>query len=94
MSVSFPPARLSAFAHPARKKATVTESTGAQFTGDLVRQDAFEVMIKPADGPPRSWPSDSVNVQVTDPLAKHLELLPTYTNAVMHDLFAYLVTLK
>jgi hypothetical protein len=52
-----------------------------------VRQDAFEVVIKPADGPQRTWPSDSVKVQVTDPLAKH-------TNAVMHDMFAYLVTLK
>jgi cytochrome c oxidase cbb3-type subunit III len=76
------------------KKATVTETTGAQVTGDLVRQDAFEVVIKPADGPERSWPSDSVNVRVTDPLAKHLELLPKYTNAAMHDMFAYLATLK
>jgi cytochrome c oxidase cbb3-type subunit 3 len=76
------------------KKATVTEATGAQFTGDLVRQDAFEVMIKPADGPQRTWSSDSVKVQVTDPLAKHFELLQKHTNATMHDMFAYLVTLK
>ena len=76
------------------KKATVTEATGAKFTGDLVRQDAFEVVIKPADGPERTWPSDKVKVQVTDPLAKHFELLPKYTNATMHDMFAYLVTLK
>ena len=72
----------------------MTETTGAQFTGDLVRQDAFEVVIKPADGPERTWSSDSVKVQVTDPLAKHLELLQKYTNATMHDMFAYLVTLK
>jgi hypothetical protein len=35
-----------------------------------------------------------VKVQVTDPLATHFELLPKYTNAVMHDMFAYLETLK
>ena len=93
----YPPIELQArFMYPTgvAEKATVTEATGAQFTGDLVRQDAFEVMIKPADGPQRTWPSDSVTVQVTDPLAKHFELLPKYTNAVMHDMFAYLVTLK
>jgi len=33
-------------------------------------------------------------VQVTDPLAKHFELLQKSTNAVMHDMFAYLVTLQ
>ena len=93
----YPPIELQAgFMYPTgvKKKAMVTEATGAQFTGDLVRQDAFEVSIKPADGPERSWPSDSVKVQVTDPLAKHFELLPKYTNANMHDMFAYLVTLK
>ncbi len=93
----YPPIELQArFMYPTggAKKATVTEATGAQFTGELVRQDVFEVVIKPADGPERTWSSDSVKVQVTDPLAKHFELLPKYTNGVMHDMFAYLVTLK
>jgi cytochrome c oxidase cbb3-type subunit III len=93
----YPPIELQArFMYPAgvAKQATVTEATGAQFTGELVRQDAFEVVIKPADGPQRTWPSDSVKVHVSDPLAKHFELLPKYTNDVMHDMFAYLVTLK
>jgi cytochrome c oxidase cbb3-type subunit 3 len=93
----YPPVELQArFMYPpgVPKKATVTEATGVQFSGDLVRQDAFEVTIKLADGTPRTWPSDSVKVQVTDPLAKHLELLRTYTNANMHDVFAYLETLK
>jgi cytochrome c oxidase cbb3-type subunit III len=91
----YPPIELQArFMYPTGvpKRATVTEATGAQVTGDLVRQDAFEVVIKPADGPQRTWSSDSVNVQVTDPLAKHFELLPKYANAVMHDMFAELQT--
>jgi cytochrome c oxidase cbb3-type subunit 3 len=93
----YPPIELQArFMYPSgvARKATVTEAGGASFTGDLVRQDAFGVTIKPADGPPRTWPPDSVTVQVSDPLAKHFELLRTYTNATMHDMFAYLVTLK
>jgi cytochrome c oxidase cbb3-type subunit 3 len=93
----YPPIELQArFMYPqgVAKKATVTDATGAQFKGDLVRQDTFEVTIKPADGPPRTWPSDSVKVQLTDPLTTHLELLRTYTNETMHDMFAYLETLK
>jgi cytochrome c oxidase cbb3-type subunit 3 len=93
----YPPIELQArFMYPAgvAKKVTVTEATGVKVTGDLIQQDAFEVVIKPVDGPPRTWPSDSVKVQVTDPLAKHFELLKTYTTANMHDMFAYLATLK
>jgi cytochrome c oxidase cbb3-type subunit 3 len=93
----YPPIELQTrFMYPTgvAKRATVTEATGGQVTGDLVRQDVFEVVIKPADGPQRTWPSESVKVQVSDPLAKHLELLQKYTNATMHDMFAYLVTLK
>ena len=93
----YPPIELQArFMYPAgvAKKVTVTEATGVKVTGDLIQQDAFEVVIKPVDGPQRTWPSDSVKVQVTDPLAKHFELLKTYTNANMHDMFAYLATLK
>jgi cytochrome c oxidase cbb3-type subunit 3 len=93
----YPPIELQArFLYPSgvRQRATVTETSGAQVTGELVRQDAFEIAIKPLDGPQRTWPTDSVKVQVTDPLAKHLELLPKYTSAEMHDLFAYLATLK
>lgn len=93
----YPPIELQArFLYPTgvQPRATVTEASGTQVTGALVKQDAFEIAIKPADGPQRTWPADSVKVQVTDPLAKHLELLPKYTNAAMHDVFAYLVTLK
>jgi len=35
-----------------------------------------------------------VKVETTDRLAKHRELLSKYTNADMHNLFAYLVTLR
>ena len=35
-----------------------------------------------------------VEYETTDRLDKHLELLSKYTNADMHNLFAYLVTLR
>jgi cytochrome c oxidase cbb3-type subunit III len=77
-----------------RQDATVTDAAGKQFTGELLLQDAFDVAIRTTDGVQRSWPSRSVKVATTDRLAKHRELLSKYTNADIHNLFAYLVTLR
>jgi hypothetical protein len=35
-----------------------------------------------------------VKVDIRDPLAGHVELLRQYTDKSMHDVLAYLVTLK
>ena len=35
-----------------------------------------------------------LKVEIRDPLAAHAELLKKYTDADMHNLLAYLVTLK
>lgn len=97
IATKYPPIELQArllYPSGVPPRATVTEASGRAVTGELVKQDAFEIAIKPADAPQRTWARDAVTVQVTDPLAKHLELLPTFTNAAMHDVFAYLVTLK
>ena len=42
----------------------------------------------------RSWPRGRVQVDLEDRLAGHRELLPRYTDADMHNLTAFLVTLK
>jgi cytochrome c oxidase cbb3-type subunit 3 len=61
-----------------------------------VRQDATvtDASGKQFTGEQRSWASRSVKVVTTDPLARHLELLSKHTNADMHNLFAYLETLR
>jgi hypothetical protein len=42
-----------------------------------------------------TWPRDRTqSVEVVDPLAAHKALLPVYTDKNIHDLLAYLVTLK
>ena len=43
-----------------------------------------------------SWPVSEVKIEVRDPLAKHIEtaLITSSTTADMHDVFAYLETLK
>jgi cytochrome c oxidase cbb3-type subunit III len=68
--------------------------SGKAVEGDLVQLDAFTVALKDADGWYHSWPVRSVKVTVHDPLTAHRKLLYQYTNADMHNLFAYLETLK
>src|SRR3954447_8542452 len=76
--------------------ATVTLPSGETFTGQLEHLDDFNVSILDGKGEYRSWALDNGNVKVSvqDPLAAHLELLGKYTNADMHNVLAYLETLK
>lgn len=74
--------------------ASVSLNSGKQFHGKLLHLDAFYVAILDQDGWYRSWPLQQVKVQVQDPLAGHLGLLSTYTDKDIHDVFAYLETLK
>jgi cytochrome c oxidase cbb3-type subunit III len=72
----------------------VETRTGEHVTGTLVFEDAFIVSLQDGDGWYHSWPLNSVSVKRTDRLAAHRELLGRYTQGNMHDVFAYLETLK
>ena len=86
----------SRFLYPEGKPstATITLHSGEKIKGELIRMDGFDVAIRDADGWHRSWPRNEVKVQVQDPIAAHIELLSKYTQADVHNLFAYLETLK
>jgi cytochrome c oxidase cbb3-type subunit 3 len=74
--------------------ATVTTADGTQFEGTVKRNDEFTIAIVSKDGWFRSWPRDQVKVELHDPLAAHRELMEKYTDADIHNLFAYLESLK
>jgi len=76
--------------------ATVSLASGETFTGELEHLDDFNVSITDGKGEYRSWSLDGGNVKVSvqDSLAAHLELLGKYTNTEMHNVLAYLETLK
>jgi cytochrome c oxidase cbb3-type subunit 3 len=76
------------------KTATVTDSQGHHTTGTLLYQDQFTVAIRDGNDRYHSWPADHVRIEVHDPVAAHERLLATYTEADMHNVFAYLETLK
>jgi cytochrome c oxidase cbb3-type subunit 3 len=75
---------------------TVTLPSGEKLEGRLVRVDDFIVILTKADGTQSSFrrDGDSPKVQVHDPTQPHRDLLSTYTDKDIHDLTAYLVTLK
>jgi cytochrome c oxidase cbb3-type subunit 3 len=75
---------------------TVTLPTGEKVEGRLRRIDDFLVSLTQADGAHRSFrrDGDTPKVEVHDPLKPHRDLLGTYTDKNIHDLTAYLVTVK
>ncbi len=76
-------------------RVTVTLASGQTVTGTLEFMDDFDVALRDASGDYRSFSRDpGVKVDVRDPLAAHEELLKKYTDDEMHNLVAYLVTLK
>lgn len=75
---------------------TVTQADGSKIQGRLERIDDFIVTLRDNDGRVRSYPrkGDRPRVELHDPLQPHLDLLAQYTDKDIHDLTAYLVTLK
>jgi cytochrome c oxidase cbb3-type subunit 3 len=76
--------------------ATVTLPSGEKVEGRLLRIDDFLVTLMQEDGATRSFrrEGDLPKVELRDPLEGHRALLAAYTDKDMHDVTAYLVTLK
>ena len=75
---------------------TVTLPSGEKVEGDLGRIDDFIVSLTQPDGTTRTIrrEGDTPKVEVHDPLKPHKDLLPVYTDKEIHDVTAYLVTIK
>ena len=83
-------------AAPTPVTAVVTDAAGQKTEGRLIRLDDFSVVVALADGTSRSFRRDGdvPKVDVRDPREAHRKLLPLYADKDIHDLTAYLVTLK
>jgi len=75
---------------------TVTLASGEKVEGRLGRIDDFIVTAIAADGTSRSFrrEGETPKVEVHDPMKPHKDLLAVYTDKDIHDVTAYLVTLK
>jgi cytochrome c oxidase cbb3-type subunit 3 len=76
--------------------ATATMPSGETVEGKLVRVDDFSITIALADGSQRTIRRDGdiPKVVIHDPLKVHRDLLSQYSDNDIHDVTAYLTTLK
>lgn len=81
-----------------RTQVRVALDTGATVEGTLKHVDDFMVSLTTAQGQYLSFTRQGAQgartVEVRDPLQPHRELLTRYTDQDMHDVTAYLATLK
>ena len=78
----------------AKSTVTVTLPSGKTLKGTLAYQDEFTVGLRDADGTYHSWPVSSVRYSVSSPVEAHVAQFPKYTDADIHNLMAYLQTLR
>lgn len=75
-------------------RVTIAKAGAAPVSGLLEMMDDFFIGLRDSEGYYHSFSRDEVKVEIKDPLAAHADLLQHYTDAEMHNLLAYLVTLK
>ncbi len=75
---------------------TVTLPSGEKFTGRPVTLDDFDVSLREADGTYHSFArtKEGPKVEINNRLQAHMDLVKRYKDSDIHNLTAYLVTLK
>ncbi len=76
------------------KKVSVKTASGQTFNGPLVYQDEFTIGMKNDAGIYQSWPVRAITFQVDNPVEEHVTAMSKYTDDAIHNMFAYIQTLK
>ena len=79
---------------PVKSTVTVTLPNGQTVTGELAYRDEFTIALREADDTYRSWSTSRVSYKIDTPADAHAEQLPKYTDDDVHNLMAYLQTLR
>jgi cytochrome c oxidase cbb3-type subunit 3 len=82
------------YPHNAPATVTVTLPSGQTVAGKLAFQDEFTIALTNDAGWYQSWPTSQVKYSVNAPAEAHVELLGKYTDDDVHNLMAYLQTLR
>jgi cytochrome c oxidase cbb3-type subunit 3 len=72
----------------------VTLPSGETIAGTLAYRDEFVIGMRDASGTYRSWKVSDIKYKIDAPVNAHVDLLPKYTDTDIHDLMAYIQTLR
>ena len=78
----------------AKSKVEVTLASGQMISGILAYLDEFTVGLVDSDGVYHSWRTADVHYKVDEALNAHVDLFSKYTDDDIHNLMAYLQTLR
>jgi cytochrome c oxidase cbb3-type subunit 3 len=80
---------------PGPPSVSVTTKTGEVVSGKMTYRDEFVITVTDAAGWTRSFPVNAVTISGgEDPMRAHIEQLAKYTDVEMHNVLAYLQTLR
>ncbi len=82
------------FPRNTNSKLTVTLPSGERIIGTTAYVDEFTVALRDSNGIYRSWSADKVKYSIDAPVNAHAALFSKYTDADIHNLMAYLQTLR
>lgn len=78
----------------AQSRVTVTLASGQKITGLLAYRDEFTIGLRDSKDAYHSWPVDRIRYTVDSPVDAHVALFSKYTDEDIHNLMAYLQTLR
>ena len=78
----------------AKSRVTVTLPSGESVSGTVAYQDEFTIGLRDQNGFYHSWLTNRVKFKIDSPVDAHVEQFPKYTDDDIHNLMAYLQTLR
>jgi len=78
----------------AKTKATVKTRSGQTFTGTVEYEDEFTLGIRDSSGVYHSWPMPAITAKLDKPVEAHVTAMSKYTDDDIHNVLAYIQTLK
>lgn len=77
-----------------KSKIVVTLPSGETVSGTVAFQDEFVIGMRDSGDTYHSWPINSIKYKIDAPVHAHVDLLPKYSDADVHNLMAYIQTLR
>jgi cytochrome c oxidase cbb3-type subunit 3 len=77
-----------------KSKVMVKTRSGESLAGTLEYEDEFTIGMKDAAGVYHSWPVNAITFEIARPLEAHVAAMSKYTDDDIHNVLAYIQTLK